>query len=98
MSLRCCRPRRRQAVEGSLAGALGTAQQLSESGNGAQAQQLIDTAKDAWAHGLQLSMTIGAVIVVVAAVICAKYLPGRGDAVATDDAVRRVGRPRVAAD
>jgi Na+/melibiose symporter-like transporter len=70
-----------QAVKGSLAGALGTAQQLEVSGNSVQAQQLVNTAKDAWAHGLQLSMTIGASIVVIAAIICAKYLPGRGDAV-----------------
>jgi EmrB/QacA subfamily drug resistance transporter len=72
------------AVEGSLAGALGTAQGLAESGNGVEAQQLIDTAKDAWAHGLQLSMTIGAAIVVVAAVICARFLPGREAGVAVE--------------
>lgn len=71
-------PDARAAVEGSLAGALGTARQLAEQGNTAQAQQLIDSAKEAWAHGLQLSMTIGAAIVVIAAVICARYLPGRG--------------------
>ncbi|MGD9995411.1 MAG: DHA2 family efflux MFS transporter permease subunit [Ilumatobacteraceae bacterium] len=66
-----------EAVRGSLAGALGTAQQLSASGRTAEAQQLVDAAKDAWAHGLQLSMTIGAGIVLVAAVMAARFLPGR---------------------
>jgi len=66
-----------QAVEGSLAGALGTSQQVAASGNPAQATVIADAAKAAWAHGLQLSMMIGAAIVLVAAVICAKYLPGR---------------------
>jgi EmrB/QacA subfamily drug resistance transporter len=73
----------RSAVEGSLAGALSTAQQLAESGNTVQAQQLIDAAKDSWAHGLQLSMSIGAGIVVIAAVICARYLPGRHQPIAS---------------
>jgi EmrB/QacA subfamily drug resistance transporter len=70
-------PGGQEAVRGSLAGALGTAQQLAESGRTAEAQQLVDAAKDAWAHGLQLSMAIGAGIVVVAAVISARFLPGR---------------------
>ncbi len=74
-----------QAVEGSLAGALGTANHLAATGNPGQAEQIVNVAKDAWAHGLQLSMAIGAGIVLVAAVICAKYLPGRKD-VAVDGA------------
>jgi EmrB/QacA subfamily drug resistance transporter len=73
------------AVEGSLAGALGTARELAAAGNGVEAQQLIDSAKDAWAHGLQLSMSIGAAIVVVTAIVCARYLPGREDVVVADD-------------
>jgi len=67
----------KEAVKGSLAGALGTAGQLRQTGNAAQAQQLVDAAKDAWAHGLQLSLMIGAGIVLVAAALCAKFLPGR---------------------
>src|SRR3954470_2037623 len=67
----------RDAVTGSLAGALGTAGQLNQNGNTAQAEQLVNAAKDAWAHGLQLSMMIGAGIVLVAAALCAKFLPGR---------------------
>ncbi|MBI5089184.1 MAG: DHA2 family efflux MFS transporter permease subunit [Actinobacteria bacterium] len=70
-------PAGQDAVRGSLAGALGTAQQLAESGKTAEAQQLVDAAKEAWSHGLQLSMTIGAGIVVVAAIISARFLPGR---------------------
>jgi EmrB/QacA subfamily drug resistance transporter len=65
-----------QAVEGSLAGALGTAQQVAQS-DPVRATEIIDAAKSAWAHGLQLSMSIGAGIVLVAAIICAIYLPGR---------------------
>ena len=67
----------RNAVEGSLAGALGTAQQIGKAGNQAQAAQLVASAKSAWAHGLQLSMVIGGVIVLVAAALCAAFLPGR---------------------
>jgi MFS transporter, DHA2 family, integral membrane protein len=67
----------RQAVSGSLAGALGTAQQISQTGDAAGATQLVNAAKDAWAYGLQMSMMIGAGIVLVAAIICAKFLPGR---------------------
>ncbi len=67
----------RESVNGSLAGALGTANQIAASGDNATATRVIDAAKTAWAHGLQLSMLIGAGIVLVAAVICARYLPGR---------------------
>ena len=73
-------------MKGSLAGALGTAQQLSDSGSGTQAQRRCDAAKDAWAHGLQLSMAIGAAIVLFAAVICARYLPGKTGS-STDEAI-----------
>ena len=69
----------REAANGSLAGALGTAQRLAAGGDTQSAQQLVDSAKVAWAHGLQLSMSIGAGIVLVAAVICAVFLPGRGE-------------------
>ncbi|MEY2446023.1 MAG: hypothetical protein QOE00_2603, partial [Ilumatobacteraceae bacterium] len=72
----------RQAAEGSLAGALGVAHQIG----GAQGASLVDAAKSAWAHGLQLSMVIGAGIVLVAAFIAARYLPGKIAGI-TDEAI-----------
>ncbi len=63
----------RNIAEGSLAGALGVARDLG----GTQGAALIDAAKSAWSDGLQLSMLIGAGIVLVAAVIAARYLPGK---------------------
>ncbi len=63
----------RNIAEGSLAGALGVARDLG----GTQGAALVDAAKSAWSDGLQLSMLIGAGIVLVAAVIAARYLPGR---------------------
>ena len=71
----------RQAAEGSLAGALGVAHQIG----GAQGASIVDAAKSAWAHGLQLSMLIGAGIVLLAAFISARYLPGKVGGV-TDEA------------
>ena len=73
------------AIEGSLAGALGTAGELASSGDTAGAAQVVDAAKDAWAHGLQLSMAIGAGIVLVASIICVTLLPGRRDKVVAAD-------------
>lgn len=78
-------PQAQSAVEGSLAGALGTASQLASNGDTAGAAQVVDAAKAAWAHGLQLSMGIGAGIVVIAAIICVRFLPGRGDKVVVED-------------
>ena len=77
-------------VEGSLAGALGTAGQLASSGDTAGAVQIVDAAKDAWAHGLQLSMGIGAGIVLIAAIICVTLLPGRRDTVVVVDDIEFV--------
>jgi hypothetical protein len=70
----------RDSSEGSLAGALVSARRLAESGNAELAQRLTNEAKDAWAHGLQLSMLVGAGIVAVAALVAARYLPGRAGA------------------
>jgi EmrB/QacA subfamily drug resistance transporter len=63
----------RQTAEGSLAGALGVANQVG----GTQGAAIVDAAKSAWTDGLQLSMVIGAGIVLVAAFIAARYLPGK---------------------
>jgi len=71
----------RNAAEGSLAGALGVARQIG----GEQGAAIVDAAKSAWAQGLQLSMVIGAGIVLVAAFIAARYLPGKPGSV-TDEA------------
>ena len=84
----------RQTAEGSLAGALGVAHEIG----GAQGAAIVDAAKSAWADGLQLSMLIGAGIVLVAAAIAARYLPGKLGG-ATDEAIdldgfdRRARRP-----
>jgi EmrB/QacA subfamily drug resistance transporter len=63
----------RQTAEGSLAGALGVANQIG----GTQGAAIVDAAKSAWTDGLQLSMFIGAGIVLIAAFIAARYLPGK---------------------
>ncbi|HEY0521174.1 MAG TPA: DHA2 family efflux MFS transporter permease subunit [Ilumatobacteraceae bacterium] len=63
----------RHTAEGSLAGALGVAHQIG----GAQGTAIIDAAKSAWTQGLKLSMLIGAIIVLLAAAISARYLPGK---------------------
>ena len=63
----------RQTAEGSLAGALGVAHQVG----GTQGAAIVDAAKSAWADGLKLSMLIGAGIVLLAAFISARYLPGK---------------------
>lgn len=71
----------RVTAEGSLAGALGVARDIG----GAQGTAIVDAAKSAWTDGLQLSMAIGAGIVLFAAVIAARYLPGKaGDAIGLD--------------
>ena len=72
----------RQTAEGSLAGALGVAREIG----GTQGAAIIDAAKSAWTDGLQLSMFIGTAIVLVAAVIAARYLPGKVGT-STDEAI-----------
>jgi EmrB/QacA subfamily drug resistance transporter len=72
----------RETAEGSLAGALGVANQVG----GTQGAAIVDAAKSAWTDGLQLSMIIGAGIVLVAAVIAARYLPGKSGN-STDEAI-----------
>jgi MFS transporter, DHA2 family, integral membrane protein len=72
----------RNAAEGSLAGALGVAREIG----GTQGAAIIDAAKSAWTDGLQLSMFIGTAIVLVAAVIAARYLPGKVGS-STDEAI-----------
>ena len=65
-----------------MAGALGVAREIG----GAQGAAIIDAAKSAWADGLHLSMLIGAGIVLVAAAIAARYLPGKLGS-ATDEVI-----------
>jgi EmrB/QacA subfamily drug resistance transporter len=72
----------RQTAEGSLAGALGVAHEIG----GTQGAAIIDAAKSAWADGLHLSMLIGAGIVLLAAAIAARYLPGKVGTT-TDEAI-----------
>ncbi|MEY2399929.1 MAG: hypothetical protein QOJ08_40 [Ilumatobacteraceae bacterium] len=72
----------RQTAEGSLAGALGVANQIG----GTQGAAILDAAKSAWTDGLQLSMVIGAGIVLIAAFIAARYLPGKVGT-STDEAI-----------
>ena len=72
----------RQTAEGSLAGALGVAREIG----GTQGAAIIDAAKSAWTDGLQLSMFIGTAIVLVAAVIAARFLPGK-IGTSTDEAI-----------
>jgi len=72
----------RNAAEGSLAGALGVGRQIG----GTQGAAIIDAAKNAWADGLHLSLMIGAAIVLFAAVIAGRYLPGKtADGLVHDD-------------
>jgi EmrB/QacA subfamily drug resistance transporter len=72
----------RQTAEGSLAGALGVAHEIG----GTQGAAIIDAARSAWADGLHLSMLIGAGIVLLAAAIAARYLPGKLGS-ATDEVI-----------
>ena len=70
----------RQVAQGSLAGALGVAHQIG----GTQGAAIVEAAKSAWADGLRLSMVIGAGIVLVAAIISARYLPGKPGGVSNE--------------
>lgn len=64
----------RHAAESSLAGA----RVVSDEIGGTQGAAIFDSAKDAWVHGLQLSMLIGAGIIVAAAVLTYFLLPDSG--------------------
>ena len=70
----------RLTAEGSLAGALGVGRDIG----GAQGTAIVDAAKSAWTDGLQLSMVIGAGIVLFAAVIAARYLPGKSGGIGNE--------------
>ena len=61
----------RHVAESSLAGA----RIVSDEIGGSQGEALFNAAKDAWVHGLQLSMTVGAVIILGAAVLVWRLLP-----------------------
>ncbi len=63
----------RHAADSSLAGARVVSEQIG----GTSGTALFDAAKDAWVHGLQLSMTVGAAIILAAALFTWKLLPGR---------------------
>jgi DHA2 family multidrug resistance protein-like MFS transporter len=60
----------RAAADSSLAGALGVASQLGESGNA-----LAAAAKQAFVDGMSIAFIIGAVVVAVAAIVSGKLLP-----------------------
>ena len=63
----------RHATESSLAGARVVSEQIGGSAGAA----LFDAAKDAWVHGLQLSLTVGAAIILAAALLTWKLLPAQ---------------------
>ena len=70
----------RHAAEGSLAGARVVSQQIG----GSQGSALYSAAQDAWVHGLQLSMLVGAGIILAAALLTWRFLPDSGKVVAGD--------------
>ena len=61
----------RHVAESSLAGA----RIVSDEIGGSQGDALFNAAKDAWVHGLQLSMTVGAGIILAAALLVWRLLP-----------------------
>src|SRR4051794_3038379 len=63
----------RHATESSLAGARVVSEQIG----GRAGAALFDAAKDAWVHGLQLSLTVGAGIILAAALLTWKFLPAQ---------------------
>ena len=63
----------RHATESSLAGARVVSEQIGGSAGAA----LFDAAKEAWVHGLQLSLTVGAGIILAAALLTWKLLPAQ---------------------
>jgi len=64
----------RHAAESSLAGARVVSDQIG----GPQGAALFDAAKDAWVHGLQMSMLVGAGIIVAATILTWFLLPDSG--------------------
>lgn len=64
----------RHVAESSLAGA----RVVSEQVGGAQGAAIFDAAKDAWVHGLQMSMLVGAGIIVGATILTWLLLPDSG--------------------
>jgi len=62
-------------VRSSLGGAMAVGQQIG----GPAGEQLMTAAREAWTSGLQLSLTVGAGIVTLAALITYRFL-GRGPA------------------
>ncbi len=71
----------RHLAESSLAGA----RVVSEQVGGSEGEAIFNAAKDAWVHGLQLSMTVGAAIILGAALLTWRLLP-RGTSTPVDDA------------
>ena len=63
----------RHATESSLAGARVVSEQIG----GRAGAALFDAAKEAWVHGLQLSLTVGAGIILAAALLTWKLLPAQ---------------------
>ena len=63
----------RRATESSLAGARVVSEQIG----GRAGAALFDAAKEAWVHGLQLSLTVGAGIILAAALLTWKLLPAQ---------------------
>jgi EmrB/QacA subfamily drug resistance transporter len=63
-------PESRDLANSSLAGARVVADQA-----GAGGAAIFDAAKDAWVHGLQLSLSVGAAIILVAAIFTWRLLP-----------------------
>lgn len=70
----------RHAAESSLAGARVVSAQIG----GPEGAALFESAKDAWVHGLELAMLVGAGIILAAAVVSYFFLPDTGKATATD--------------
>ena len=50
---------------------------MSEQIGGSAGSALFDAAKEAWVHGLQLSLTVGAGIILAAALLTWKLLPAQ---------------------
>jgi EmrB/QacA subfamily drug resistance transporter len=61
----------RDLAKSSLAGARVVSDQIG----GSQGEAIFNAAKDAWVHGLQLSMTVGAAIILGAALLTWRLLP-----------------------
>jgi hypothetical protein len=64
----------RAAAEGSLAGALGVANELGAAGG-----LIANAAKQAFVDGMSIAFIVGAVVVAIAAVVAGKLLPAEID-------------------